>query len=323
MCATGLGIGLNLSYGLVRAMGGELRYESVPGNTRFWFSLPAEGAKSIEAAETYTPAPPTPEGSKRAAIRTPALKEWDRLSRRAPRHSRKKGAAEWSSIAGATNTATATAPSSEPSGTSIQHSPSRTSDSDTSSFTNSKRGGDDDGSMTSSESALSTMLPEPSAFEELPKCTKQVDAHTVSNHGLKAFERPHVLVVEDTEMCADVLTMLLDNLGCSSEVAENGQVALEKLGACIDSSEPNFYSIILMDLRMPVVDGFQATEIIKGPLNLTVPVVAITADDTQDSRERCAKIGFDDFASKPMQHETLAAILEKHTGHKVTCEDDG
>lgn len=241
------------------------------------------------------------------------------MSRRpAKGSSRKKAAAtpEWGSIAGATNTSNLQAATS----VSADHSPTQTSGSESSFNSKAYRGGGGDDASSMSSSCEATLMGAPSAFEELPVCTKQVDAQSVSNHGLKAFEPPHVLVVEDTEMCAMVLTMLLDNLGCSSDVAENGAEALEKLGAAIDSGKSDLYSIILMDLRMPIVDGFEATEIIKNVLKLTVPVVAITADDTQDSRERCVKIGFDDFASKPMHHEILAAILEKHTGHKVTCE---
>ena len=73
---------------------------------------------------------------------------------------------------------------------------------------------------------------------------------------------------------------------------------------------------VLMDLRMPVMDGFEATKAIK-EMKLPLPVVALTADEGFDTRNRCFAIGFDDFATKPLHHEELARIIEKHTGHCV------
>jgi len=157
---------------------------------------------------------------------------------------------------------------------------------------------------------------EPSDFDELALCTKVIEASAIAGNGLKALEPPHVLIVEDMDMCSMVLECLLANLGCSSDIAEDGQQALDKLNA----AEPGLYSLILMDLRMPVMDGFEATDVIKNTLKLPIPVVALTADDTQDARDKCDKIGFDDFASKPLSKQGLEALLEKHAGHKVAAD---
>ena len=123
-------------------------------------------------------------------------------------------------------------------------------------------------------------------------------------------------VVEDTDMCAMIVCMLLKKLGCSTDHAENGQEALDMLKA----AEPGLYSMILMDLRMPVMDGFAATKAIKHEMQLKIPVVALTADEGFDTRDKCAAIGFDDFEAKPLHHAALAALIEKHTGHQVTEE---
>lgn len=69
-------------------------------------------------------------------------------------------------------------------------------------------------------------------------------------------------------------------------------------------------------LAVPVMDGFEATRIIKETYFLET-VVALTADESFDVREKCEAIGFDDFATKPLQWDGLAALLEKHTGHVV------
>jgi len=84
----------------------------------------------------------------------------------------------------------------------------------------------------------------------------------------------------------------------------------------LSQAQPGLYSMILMDLRMPVMDGFEATRIIKETYFLET-VVALTADDSFDVREKCEAIGFDDFATKPLGWEELASLLEKHTGHVV------
>ncbi len=70
-------------------------------------------------------------------------------------------------------------------------------------------------------------------------------------------------------------------------------------------------------LRMPVMDGFEATKIIKEQLKLDVPVIALTADAGFDTRERCSAIGFNDFAMKPLQFSQLASLLQKHLGHEA------
>ena len=145
---------------------------------------------------------------------------------------------------------------------------------------------------------------------------------------------------------------MLKQLGCSSDHAEHGEQALEQLMF----SEPGLHTLVLMDLRMNVMDGFNATMAIK-KMGMDVPIIAVTADGrsghsscaqlsavritphthpaptrapahpiaptptcapcSQETRARCKEIGFDDFATKPLLAETMAALLEKHTGHKL------
>ena len=120
---------------------------------------------------------------------------------------------------------------------------------------------------------------------------------------------PKILVVEDTKMAADMLCMVLNELGCASDHAEDGAEALEIL--CMDS---DLYSLVLMDLRMPVMDGFDATRAIR-KMGIELPVIAVTADECFDTRARCSEIGFEDFAPKPLQAATLAGLLKKYINH--------
>lgn len=154
-----------------------------------------------------------------------------------------------------------------------------------------------------------------SRFIDEAAVEKVVHASHLAGQGLRAMQAPHVLIVEDTEMCAMVLTMMLKKVGCSCDHAQDGAEAVEML----KNAEVGLYSFVLMDLRMPVMDGFEATTILKSKLKLTLPIVALTAEGGAATRERCVEVGFDDFAAKPLKHDALVALLAKHTGHEVVC----
>jgi len=126
--------------------------------------------------------------------------------------------------------------------------------------------------------------------------------------GVSPGSRPLVLVVEDTDVSASLLCMHLRKLNCTSHRAENGEVALEMLRS---APTPNMYSLILMDLRMPVMDGFEATTIIKGSNASNVPVVALTGETSEENRRKCEEIGFDDYKTKPLKRPQLMELLNK------------
>ena len=107
------------------------------------------------------------------------------------------------------------------------------------------------------------------------------------------------------------LALVLALTRCATDHAEDGAEALEIL--CMDSE---MYSLVLMDLRMPVMDGFDATRAIR-KMGIDLPVIAVTADETFDTRSRCSEIGFTDFAAKPMLPATLAGLLKKYINHNV------
>jgi signal transduction histidine kinase/ActR/RegA family two-component response regulator len=152
------------------------------------------------------------------------------------------------------------------------------------------------------------------AVKELPQeafLPPPIPKENIAQFGLDAMDRPSVLVVEDTAMCAKILCKILGKLECSSTWAKDGQEAVDILR----SSTPNTYNLILMDLRMPVLDGLSATRIIKNELKLTTPVVALTADIGSEIRAECTAVGFDEFCSKPMKREQLKEIIQRQTGY--------
>ena len=117
-----------------------------------------------------------------------------------------------------------------------------------------------------------------------------------------------ILLVEDNPVNREVALGMLENLGCTVVVAENGWLAIEAM------NEPDF-DAILMDCQMPVMDGFTATgeirrrEAAHGAQRL--PIIALTANAMEGDRERCLRAGMDDFLSKPFSQRQLLSHLSR------------
>jgi len=91
---------------------------------------------------------------------------------------------------------------------------------------------------------------------------------------------------------------LLDDFGFEREIVSNGKIAIEKLAK-------NAYDIILMDLQMPEMNGFQATEFIRNNLNSNIPIIALTADVTTADLAKCRAVGMNDYIAKPVDERIL------------------
>ncbi len=119
----------------------------------------------------------------------------------------------------------------------------------------------------------------------------------------------HVLVVEDNEVNQVVILGVLENLGYAAEVACNGREALERL------SRLPVVNLVLMDLQMPEMDGFETTRRIRDPrsgvLRHDLPIVAMTAHALKEDRQRCLDAGMDDYIAKPFMPDEVAAALER------------
>jgi two-component system, sensor histidine kinase and response regulator len=115
----------------------------------------------------------------------------------------------------------------------------------------------------------------------------------------------HVLLVEDNVVNQKVAVRFLERLGCSVQVANNGAEGVEAVRA-------RRYSIVLMDLQMPVMDGIAATRKIRElKTNSDIPIIALTANAMSGDRERCEAAGMDGYLTKPLEVERLRAILTK------------
>lgn len=107
-----------------------------------------------------------------------------------------------------------------------------------------------------------------------------------------------VLVVEDIPLNQLLMKTLLDDFGFEREIAANGKLAIEML-------EAKSFDIILMDLQMPEMNGFEATDIIRNKLNSQIPIIALTADVTTADLAKCKAVGMNDYLAKPVDEKLL------------------
>ncbi len=107
-----------------------------------------------------------------------------------------------------------------------------------------------------------------------------------------------VLVAEDIALNQLLIKIILEGFGFETDIAANGKIALEFL-------QKNKYDIILMDLQMPEMGGYDATAIIRNELKLTIPIIALTADVTAVDVEKCIAMGMNDYIAKPINEELL------------------
>ena len=122
---------------------------------------------------------------------------------------------------------------------------------------------------------------------------------------LASIAGARILLVEDNELNQEVALELLRDAGLVVDLAENGQVALERLGRAA-------YDLVLMDMQMPVMDGLAATRAIRQQSQFdSLPVVAMTANAMQGDRDRCLAAGMNDHIPKPIEPQDLWNALLK------------
>ena len=119
------------------------------------------------------------------------------------------------------------------------------------------------------------------------------------------FGGRHVLLVDDDVRNIYAMSSVLEELGLDVDVAKNGQQALDYLGEHAD------VDLVLMDMMMPVMDGYQATRELKFERNFAKPVVALTAHAMKGDREKCLAAGANDYLAKPVTHAELVEMLHK------------
>ena len=112
-----------------------------------------------------------------------------------------------------------------------------------------------------------------------------------------------ILVAEDNQMNQQLIHHLMKQWGVNFRLVNNGSEALQEL-------KHHRFSMILMDIQMPVMDGYAATQAIRNDLKLDVPIIAMTAHAMPGEKERCLSFGMNDYISKPVRETELYAILQ-------------
>ena len=127
-----------------------------------------------------------------------------------------------------------------------------------------------------------------------------------------SFAGKRLLVVEDNELNLEIATTILEEAGFAVETAENGRVAVEK----IEAAAPGWYDLVLMDIQMPEMDGYEATRRIRAlpdKEKASVPIVAMTANAFEDDRKNALSVGMNGHIAKPLDVEILFQVLAELT----------
>ena len=131
------------------------------------------------------------------------------------------------------------------------------------------------------------------------KITEEPEDNGCGCSGEVDFTSKRILIVEDDELNSEIARTLIEAEGITAELAENGQEAVEKFCA----SEENYYDAILMDIRMPVMDGIEATKQIRNTDRLdafTVPIIAMTANAFDEDMKKSVECGMNGHLTKPI-----------------------
>ncbi|NCI51270.1 PAS domain S-box protein [Sediminibacterium roseum] len=120
-----------------------------------------------------------------------------------------------------------------------------------------------------------------------------------ANTGAAPLEGKYFLVVEDNPVNQQLIRFVLQKAGIRCDIASNGKEAIAKL------EENKAYDLIIMDLQMPVMDGYQATTFIRNEMGLTLPIIAMTATALKEDQEKSRLVGMNDFILKPFDFNDL------------------
>ena len=143
--------------------------------------------------------------------------------------------------------------------------------------------------------------------------TKNQELSKETNDDTIDISGTRILLVEDNELNIEIAKYILEDFGAVVEVAENGKIAVDRLNA---QTTPNGdFDIILMDIMMPVMNGYEATQAIRAssePLISNIPIIAMTANAFDEDRKHAKAVGMNGFVPKPIEIDTLLSEISKN-----------
>lgn len=146
--------------------------------------------------------------------------------------------------------------------------------------------------------------------QDHPIQENQNDLHLSDNNDTSIFDGKRLLIVEDNELNREIACEILSEYGFLIDTAHNGVEALDKIMHCQD----NEYDLIIMDVQMPIMDGYEATRRIRAlddPRLASIPILAMTANAFEEDRRDAKECGMDGFLSKPINIEEIVAGLKE------------
>ena len=142
---------------------------------------------------------------------------------------------------------------------------------------------------------------------QLPKGSPPKEDLSSEDSGIHRYilRSANILVAEDNIWNKKVLELLLDKMKANYVIVNNGEEVLESL------RNENF-DLILMDIQMPIMDGYEATRLIRNTYKSAIPIIALTANAQRGEREKCISLGMDDYLSKPFTEQDLIHTISKN-----------
>ncbi len=147
-----------------------------------------------------------------------------------------------------------------------------------------------------------------SAFLTFALADRESESNSHSEENVQKLCGKRVMLVEDNDFNREIAKYVLEGLSITVEEAVNGKEALEKLA----KSEDGYFDIILMDIQMPIMDGYTATERIRklpDAKKAAIPIIAMTANAFDEDRQKCIDIGMNDHIGKPIDIKELVKVL--------------
>lgn len=153
-------------------------------------------------------------------------------------------------------------------------------------------------------------LSRPEQMETFSEKEKAKQENLKEESSENPFKNKKILLVEDNELNREIAVELLKEAGFILDTAEDGTIAVEKMR----TAKPGQYDLILMDIQMPIMDGYEATRQIrklKNPETANIPIVAITANAFEEDRQKALEAGMNEHVSKPIDLARLLEVVKK------------
>ncbi len=165
------------------------------------------------------------------------------------------------------------------------------------------------------EAGITAFCSKPLFLSELRECLHSITSidenhDSQKDHQTVAFHAERILLVEDNELNQEIAAEILQESGFTVEIAGNGKIAVEML----EKSQPGYYQLILMDVQMPVMNGYEATRAIrklKDTQLAAIPILAMTANAFEEDKQEALKSGMNGHIAKPINIDNLMSTLKR------------